>query len=96
MVALKGLHHRFYAETRRRSGLRVFMEQTHGKSPVMRNAVAAFGFVYIHPLADGNGLPRQFNDGDDHHRTHPTPRLATTRADWDVLGLARSPWFQKH
>ncbi len=34
-------------------GLRVFLEQTQGQSPVMCNALAAFGFVYIHPLADG-------------------------------------------
>lgn len=36
-------------------GLRVFLERTQGQSPVMRSAVASFGFVYIHPLADGNG-----------------------------------------
>src|SRR3546814_11900442 len=29
-------------------------------SPVMRSAVAAFGFVYIHPLADGNGRVHRF------------------------------------
>ena len=26
----------------------------------MRSAVLAFGFVYIHPLADGNGRVRRF------------------------------------
>lgn len=26
----------------------------------MRSAVAAFGFVYIHPLADGNGRVHRF------------------------------------
>jgi hypothetical protein len=36
-------------------GLRAFLKRTQGQSPVMRSAVAAFGFVYIHPLADGNG-----------------------------------------
>lgn len=41
-------------------GLRVFMERTQGQSPVMRSAVAAFGFVYIHPLADGNGRVHRF------------------------------------
>ncbi|MBM0107133.1 Fic family protein [Steroidobacter sp. S1-65] len=35
-------------------GLHVFLQRTEGQSPVMRSAVAAFGFVYIHPLADGN------------------------------------------
>lgn len=41
-------------------GLRVFLERTEGQSPVMRSAVAAFGFVYIHPLADGNGRVHRF------------------------------------
>nr|WP_057927052.1 Fic family protein [Burkholderia ambifaria] len=41
-------------------GLRVFLARTAGQSPVMRSAVAAFGFVYIHPLADGNGRVHRF------------------------------------
>ncbi|ANF57257.1 Fic family protein [Halotalea alkalilenta] len=41
-------------------GLRVFLDRTEGQSPVMRSAVAAFGFVYIHPLADGNGRVHRF------------------------------------
>lgn len=41
-------------------GLRTFLERTQGQSPVMRSAVVAFGFVYIHPLADGNGRVHRF------------------------------------
>lgn len=41
-------------------GLLVFLERTQGQSAVMRSAVAAFGFVYIHPLADGNGRVHRF------------------------------------
>lgn len=41
-------------------GLRVFLDRTQGQSSVMRSAVAAFGFVYIHPLADGNGRVHRF------------------------------------
>ena len=41
-------------------GLKVFLERTAGQSPVMRCAVAAFGFVYVHPLADGNGRVHRF------------------------------------
>jgi hypothetical protein len=41
-------------------GLRVFLFRTQGQSSVMRSAVAAFGFVYIHPLADGNGRVHRF------------------------------------
>lgn len=36
-------------------GLIHFADQTTGQSSMMRSAVVAFGFVYIHPLADGNG-----------------------------------------
>ena len=41
-------------------GLRVFLDRTQGQSAVMRSAVVAFGFVYIHPLADGNGRVHRF------------------------------------
>lgn len=41
-------------------GLATFLERTQGQSAVMRSAVAAFGFVYIHPLADGNGRVHRF------------------------------------
>uniref|UniRef100_UPI0025D71031 Fic family protein n=1 Tax=uncultured Dechloromonas sp. TaxID=171719 RepID=UPI0025D71031 len=41
-------------------GLQTFLERTQGQSPTMRSAVAAFGFVYIHPLADGNGRVHRF------------------------------------
>ena len=42
------------------AGLVTFLERTRGQSPVMRSAVAAFGFVYLHPLADGNGRIHRF------------------------------------
>ena len=41
-------------------GLAVFWDSTKGQSAVMRSAVMAFGFVYIHPLADGNGRVHRF------------------------------------
>lgn len=41
-------------------GLATFLDRTVGQSPVMRAAVAAFGFVYIHPMADGNGRLHRF------------------------------------
>jgi hypothetical protein len=41
-------------------GLKVFLERTQGQSAVMRSAVAAFAFVYIHPMADGNGRVHRF------------------------------------
>ena len=41
-------------------GLRVFLDRTEGQSSVLRSAVAAFAFVYIHPMADGNGRVHRF------------------------------------
>jgi hypothetical protein len=41
-------------------GLRIFLDRTQGQSAVLRSAVAAFAFVYIHPLADGNGRVHRF------------------------------------
>nr|WP_278875151.1 Fic family protein [Variovorax paradoxus] len=37
-----------------------FLIRTEGAPSVMRAAVASFGFVYIHPLSDGNGRVHRF------------------------------------
>ena len=42
------------------AGLRAFAERTAGKSPLARAAAISFGFVYIHPMADGNGRISRF------------------------------------
>jgi hypothetical protein len=42
------------------NGRAVFWQRTQGQPAVMRSAVRAFGFVYIHPLADGNGRVHRF------------------------------------
>lgn len=42
------------------AGLRAFAARTAGKSPLARAAVLSFGFVYIHPMADGNGRISRF------------------------------------
>ncbi|MEN4902733.1 Fic family protein [Luteimonas sp. TWI1437] len=54
-------------------GLRVFLHRTQGQSPVMRSAVVAFGFVYIHPLADGNGRVHRFLVNDTLRRDGVVP-----------------------
>lgn len=41
-------------------GVSEFLARTLGGSPLARAAVAAFGFIYIHPLADGNGRIHRF------------------------------------
>ena len=41
-------------------GLNKFLLLTHGVSPIIRAAVASFGFVYVHPMADGNGRISRF------------------------------------
>jgi hypothetical protein len=42
------------------AGLLSFAKRTVGKSPIARAAVLSFGFVYIHPMADGNGRISRF------------------------------------
>jgi len=42
------------------AGLLSFADRTVGKSPIARSAVLSFGFVYIHPMADGNGRISRF------------------------------------
>lgn len=41
-------------------GLSEAMRRTDGGSSIVRAAVASFGFVYIHPMADGNGRISRF------------------------------------
>ncbi len=41
-------------------GLRDLMQRTAGLSPVVRAALASFGFVYLHPMIDGNGRISRF------------------------------------
>jgi hypothetical protein len=42
------------------SGLRECALRTAGGSPLVRAAVLSFGFVYIHPMSDGNGRISRF------------------------------------
>ncbi len=42
------------------SGLRDFADRTAGASALVRAAVLSFGFVYIHPMSDGNGRISRF------------------------------------
>jgi len=42
------------------AGLQTFLDRTRGQSPVMRGTAAAFGFVYVHPLAAGNARVHRF------------------------------------
>ncbi len=41
-------------------GLRQSMVKTQGASSVLRASIASFGFVYIHPMSDGNGRISRF------------------------------------
>lgn len=41
-------------------GLRFFEQSTRGRSALVRAAALSFGFVYVHPLADGNGRVHRF------------------------------------
>ncbi|ASL47004.1 Adenosine monophosphate-protein transferase SoFic [Burkholderia sp. AD24] len=42
------------------AGLDYFLVRTSGCAPIVRAAAASFGFVYIHPMADGNGRISRF------------------------------------
>lgn len=41
-------------------GLSRFLARTAGGAPIVRAAAASFGFVYVHPMADGNGRISRF------------------------------------
>ena len=76
-------------------GLRAFAALTRGASPLLRAAVISFGFVYIHPLSDGNGRLSRFLVNDILRRDGASPapfilpisatitRTVTQRAAYD-------------
>jgi hypothetical protein len=55
------------------SGLRDFASRTVGASALVRAAVLSFGFVYIHPMADGNGRISRFLINDVLRRDQAIP-----------------------
>ena len=55
------------------SGLRHFAARTAGASALIRAAVLSFGFVYIHPMSDGNGRISRFIINDVLRRDKAVP-----------------------
>lgn len=54
-------------------GLRVFEQATRGREALARAATLAFGFVYIHPMSDGNGRIHRFLISDTLQRDNAIP-----------------------
>jgi hypothetical protein len=54
-------------------GLRSFAARTAGASALLRAAVLSFGFVYIHPMSDGNGRISRFLVNDVLRRDKAVP-----------------------
>lgn len=54
-------------------GLRLSMAKTVGGAPVLRASMASFGFVYIHPMSDGNGRISRFLVNDILRRDSAVP-----------------------
>lgn len=55
------------------SGLQIFEQVTRGASPLIRAAVISFGFVYVHPMRDGNGRIHRFLINDTLQRDGAIP-----------------------
>ena len=55
------------------TGLSVFADLTIGKPALLRAAVLSFGFVYIHPMTDGNGRISRFLINDVLRRDQAIP-----------------------
>jgi hypothetical protein len=55
------------------NGLKAFESATREAEPLVRAAVLAFGFVYIHPMRDGNGRIHRFLINDILIRDHAVP-----------------------
>lgn len=55
------------------AGLQASMAKTTGQSAIVRAAVASFGFVFIHPMSDGNGRISRFLVNDVLRRDNAVP-----------------------
>lgn len=90
-------------------GMSAFIARTAGGSPLARAAVVAFGFVYIHPLADGNGRVHRFLVNDQLRRDGAVPapfilpisatitHKAQERARYDaVLEIFSKPFMARY
>lgn len=64
------------------SGLRDFEMRTRGAAALVRAAVLSFGFVYIHPMTDGNGRISRFliNDVLRRDKAIPAPFILPVSA----------------
>jgi hypothetical protein len=71
-------------------GLETFLERTRGASSIARAAVAAFGFVYVHPFADGNGRLHRFLINDILRRDGAVPSPYVLPVSATITGKAQS------
>lgn len=91
------------------NGLRATITRTVGQSPIVRAAIASFGFVYIHPMSDGNGRISRFLVNDMLRRDGALPapfilpisatitHTARARAGYDrSLEIFSKPLMQKY
>lgn len=77
-------------------GLRASLACTAGQPPAVRAAVAAFGFVYIHPMSDGNGRISRFLINDILRRDGavPAPFILPVSASIARSAFARAVYDQ--
>jgi hypothetical protein len=89
-------------------GLQAFLEKTRNENPIIRAAVASFGFVFIHPMADGNGRISRFLINDTLRRDSAVPeplllpisstitKSTASRANYDkILEVYSRPMMAK-
>ncbi|WP_083871859.1 Fic family protein [Vreelandella jeotgali] len=77
-------------------GLQHFLAHTDAQDAVVRAAVASFGFVFIHPLADGNGRISRFlvNDTLRHDGVMPEPFILPVSAAITSSAVRRAEYDQ--
>lgn len=91
------------------AGLREFAARTGSTSPIVRAAALSFGFVYLHPMSDGNGRISRFLINDTLRRDLAVPApfilpvsatilstLARRRSYDEVLELFSRPLMRKY
>jgi len=73
-------------------GLRYSLHSTTGQSSIIRAAIASFGFVYIHPMSDGNGRISRFlvNDILRRDKAIPEPYILPISATITHTAIARA------
>ncbi len=71
-------------------GMEAFLKRTTGRNSILRAGALSFGFVYIHPLSDGNGRISRFLINDTLRRDKALPEPFILPVSATIIASSRT------